>query len=127
MLAEFLMQHRDQLAQALAVPGHHFRKQKGAYGCVALRKMQFRSDAAAFLAAQQDVTLEHAVADVLEPDGRFPYFAAELCGNFVDHLGDGKRFCDVARELSRPREVPEEDGKYLVRGNESAVLVHRSD
>ena len=71
MLAEFAMQIGDQFFQALAVPGHHLGQQQGAHGGVALRQIQFRPDAAAFLAAQQDVALQHAVADVFEADGRF--------------------------------------------------------
>ena len=61
---------RDQFAEPLAVPGHHFGQQQRVDGGVALGQIQLGADAAAFFAAQQDVALEHQLADVLEADRR---------------------------------------------------------
>src|SRR6185437_9543356 len=82
---------------------------------------------AAFFAAQQDVAFEHPVADIFEADRRLPDFAAEELRNLVYHFRGGKRLRHVAAQPARPREMPQQDGKNLVRCDERSIRVHRAD
>ena len=109
------------------VPGHDFGEKQGIHGGVAFGQIQFGADAAAFFAAEENVGFEHAVADVFETDGGFPDFAAEFGGDLVDHFGGGESFGDVAGELAGSGEMPEQDGKNLVRGDEGAVAIDGAD
>ena len=54
-------------------------------------------------------------------------FAAELCGDLVEEFGDGKCFGDVAREIARAGQMPEQNEKDLVRRDEGAVAIHGAD
>ena len=127
IFAEFLVQHGDELAETLAVPGHDFGEKQRIHGGVAFGQIQFGADAAAFFAAEEDIGFEHAVADVFETDLGLPDFAAKFGGDLVDHFGGGKSFGDVAGEFSGSGEMPEQDGKNLVRGDEGAVAIDGAD
>src|SRR5206468_10357342 len=59
VFAKLGMQRRQQLAKRFAVPGHQLREEQGGDGRVALGKIEARADAAAFLAANQNVLLQH--------------------------------------------------------------------
>ena len=107
VLAEFGVQLRDQLAERLPVPCHQFGQEQGCQGRVAFGQMEFRANAARLLAAEQDVALEHNLADVFESDGRLQHFAAKLPGDLVHHLGDGKCLGHVAGKPARAGQVPE--------------------
>ncbi len=87
MLAEFGMKLRDQLAERFSVPRHHFGQQQRHHRCIALGQIQFGADPPGFFAAQQDVALEHQLADIFEADGRLKHLTAEFGGDLVDHLG----------------------------------------
>src|SRR5260370_1030591 len=78
ILAEFRMQRREHFSQRFAMPGHQFRKEKRGNRGVALRQVEVGTDAAAFLAAYQNVLFEHQFADVFEADGCFVAVSAEL-------------------------------------------------
>src|SRR3984957_10990125 len=127
IFAEFLVEHGDEFAEMFTVPGHDFGEEQGIHGGVAFGQIQFSADAAAFFAAEKNVGFEHAVADVFETDGGFPDFAAEFGGDLVDHFGGGESFGDVAGEVARAGQMPEQDGENLVRGDEGAVAVDGAD
>src|SRR6266404_1031805 len=59
IFAKFSMQAAEQLAKRFAVPGHQFREQQRGYCSVALGKIEAGADAAAFLAANQNILFEH--------------------------------------------------------------------
>src|SRR5260370_39064082 len=96
MLAEFGMELTEQLSQGLAVPGHQFREEERGDRGVALGKVEAGANAAAFFAADQNVLLEHQLANVFEPNGNFVKFAAEFCGELVDEFGNRKSFGDIS-------------------------------
>src|SRR5262245_49736168 len=96
MLAKFLVKRREKLAKRFAVPGHEFHKEKSRDSGVAFGEIKAEADAAAFLAADENVLFEHEFADVFKADGNFVKFAIEFGGELVDEFCDGKGFCDVA-------------------------------
>src|SRR3984957_5301496 len=127
MFAKFVLQHGDEFTEALTVPGHDFGQKQGIHGGVAFGQVEFGADAAAFLAAEENVAFEHAVANVFEADRGFPDFAAEFRGDLVDHFGGGKSFGDFAGKLTGTGEMPEQDGENLVRIDERAIAIDCAD
>ena len=127
IFAEFGVQRGEEFAERFAVPGHQFREEQSGDGGVAFGKIEAGADAAAFFAADQDVLLEHELADVFEADGDFVELAAEFGGELVDELGDGESFGDVAGEIAGSGEVPDEQGENLVRIDERAVAIDGAD
>ncbi len=75
MFAELGVQEGDEFAEGFAMPGHDFGQQQRDDGGVALGQIKLGADAAGLFAAQQDVALEHQLADVLESDGHFMHAA----------------------------------------------------
>ena len=53
--------------------------------------------------------------------------AAEFGGDFIDQLGYGKGFGDVAREIASAGEVPDEQSEKLMRIEEGAVAIDGAD
>ncbi len=68
------------------MPGHQFRQEERGNRGVALGQVKAGADAPAFFPADQDILLQHQLADVLEADGHFVEFAAKFCGEFVDEF-----------------------------------------
>ena len=88
VFAKFSVQRMQQFAERFAVPSHQLCEQQRGYGGVAFGKIQAGADSAAFLAADQDILLEHQLANVFESDGDFVECTFELSGEFVDQLCD---------------------------------------
>src|ERR1700744_4362880 len=108
MLSEFSVQHCNQFAEPLSAPGPHFSQQESVHSGVALGQIQLRSNPAAFLAAEENVGLEHSVANIFEPDRCFPHFASKFRGDLVDHFRSGESFGDVTCKLARAGKMPEQ-------------------
>src|SRR5437868_209606 len=87
MFAVLGLQSGDELGQGALLFGHHVGEQQAIQYAVALRKMASDTDAARLLAANQDVTFEHEVADVLEADAALIELAVMLGGDTIKHLG----------------------------------------
>src|SRR5579864_6114794 len=121
MFAEFGMQQGNKFTEGLAMPGHDFGKQKGADGGVAFGQIELGADTTGLFASQQNIALEHNLADVLESDGHFMNAPAIARGDFVEQLGGGKSFGQIAGNLAGSGEMPKKDGKDLVRRNERAI------
>src|SRR5262249_29691409 len=88
---------------------------------------QTRADPAAFFAADQHVLLQHQFADVFEADRNFMKLPPKLRRQLVDQFRYRKCLCNIARQLSRPREVPDQQSKNLVRIDECARPVNGPD
>src|SRR5260370_30272476 len=86
ILAEFRMERREHFSQRFAMPGHQFRKEKRGNRGVALRQVEVGTDAAAFLAAYQNVLFEHQFAAVFEADEGFREVSAEFRGKLVNEF-----------------------------------------
>src|SRR5215813_12999069 len=127
MLAKFGMKGAKKFPERFSVPSHEFSEKKRGDSGVALGKIKAEADATALFAAYEDILFEHEFANVFEADGNFVKLAIEFCGEFVDELGDGKGFCDVAREIAHASKVPDEKRKDLVRIDERAVAVDGAD
>src|SRR5579885_3237577 len=109
------------------MPGHQFGEKKRGNRSVALRQVEAGADAAAFFAAKQNILLEHELADVLEADRHLVEFAAELGRELVNKLSDGEGFGNVAGQVTRSSEVPNEERENLVRIDEGPGSVNRAD
>src|ERR1700732_1338163 len=109
------------------MPRHQLCEQQSRDGRVALGEIQAGTDGAAFFAANENILLEHQLADVFEADGNFVELAVEFRREFVDQLGDGKSFGDVAGEVAHPGEVPNEKREDLMRVDERAVAIDGAD
>jgi hypothetical protein len=127
VFAEFGVKGAQQFAERFAVPRHQFREEQCGDRGVALGEVQTRADAAAFFATDEDILLEHQLADIFEADGYFVELAVEFGGKLVDQLGDGKSFGDVSREIAGSGEVPDEQREDLMRVDEGAVAIDRAD
>ena len=127
VLAEFSVECGEQFAERFAVPGHELGKEERGNSGVPLGEIEARADAAAFFAADQDVLLEHKLANIFKTDGDFVEFAAEFGGEFVDEFGDAERFGDVAGQIARTGKVPDEKREDLVRVDERAVAIDGAD
>src|SRR5580704_15994089 len=127
IFAEFLVKSGEELAESLSMPGHEFGKEKRGDGGVAFGEIHAGADAAAFFATDENILLEHELADVFEADGDFVEFAIVFCGEFVDKFGDGDSFGDLAFELTGANEVPDEEREDLVGIAEGAVAIDRAD
>src|SRR5260370_38940682 len=109
------------------MPGHQCREEECGNRGVALGQLKARADAAAFLDDNQNVLLEHQLANVFEPNGHFVEFSSKFCRKLVDKLCYGKCFCDITRQVAGSREVPDEQRKDLVGVDERAVAVDGAD
>src|SRR6266404_7759264 len=114
VFAKFGVQRAEQFTERLAVPSHQFGQKQRRYGGVALGKVQAGADSAAFFAPDQNILLQHQLANVFEADRNFVQLAIEFRGKLIDQLGHGKRLGNIAGELTRAREVPDEQREDLV-------------
>src|SRR5690348_9005202 len=89
--------------------------------------MQFRANAAAFFATEENIAFKHAIANVFESDRFFPYLATEFGGDLVDHLRGGKCLCNIARKITRAGKMPEENRENLMRRHKRAVAIDGAD
>src|SRR4029077_17003102 len=102
-------------------------EQKRAYRSIALGQIELGADAAGFFASHQNVALEHQLANVCEAYSHFMNAAAVTRRDFIEQLGGGESLGQVATDLSRAGEMPEQDGEDLVGSDECAVGVHGPD
>src|SRR5260370_2003041 len=109
------------------MPGHQFREEQCGDRGVAVGKIEAGADAAAFFADNQNILLEHQVADVLEADGDFVELAAELRCEFVDEFCDRKGFRNIARQVASSGEMPDEESENLMGIDERTVTVNGAD
>ncbi len=123
IFAEFGVQSGQQLAKRLAVPCHQFGEKQGRDSGVTFRKIKTGAEAAALFTAGQNLSLQHKLANIFEADGDFVKGAAKFGGDFVDQLGYGKGFGNVAGEIARAGEVPDQQSKKLMRIEEGAVTI----
>src|SRR5438874_1544547 len=70
---------------------------------------------------------EHPLANVFESDRHFVNATAITRCDFIEQLRRGKSLGEIAADLARAREVPEQDRENLVRGNECAVRMDGPD
>src|SRR5579859_5032485 len=87
MRTVFALQIRNKLRECLIFLGHHRRQQQGVEDAIALGKMTGDADAARLLAANEDVALEHEIADELEADAALMQLASVAGGDAVEHAG----------------------------------------
>src|SRR5262249_11687808 len=71
VFAEFRVQAGEQFAEGFSVPCNDPRKEQRGNRRVAFRQIETGADAAALFSANQNILLEHQLADVLEADGYF--------------------------------------------------------
>src|SRR5215831_15494859 len=127
VFAKLRVQRRQQFAKRFPMPGHQLRQKESRDRGVALGKIQTRTDAAALFAANQNVLLQHQLANVFEADRHFVELAPEFRRQLVDELRHREGFSDVARKIPRPSQVPDEQRQNLVRIDESAGAVNCAD
>src|SRR5580693_5596951 len=127
IFAEFLVKSGEELAESLSMPSHEFGEEQRGDGGIAFGEIHAGADAAAFFATDENILLEHELADVFEADGDFVEFAIVFCGEFVDEFGDGESFGDFAFELTSADEVPDEEREDLMGIDEGAVAIDRAD
>src|SRR6202035_5082013 len=89
--------------------------------------MQLSANPAALLTSQENVAFEHTVANVLEPNRRFPDFAPQPLCNLVDHFCGGKRFRHIPAHLARTRQMPQQNRKDLMRCDKRSIAIHCAD
>src|SRR5712692_2564680 len=109
------------------MPGHQFREEQCGDRGVALGKIEAGADAAAFFAANQNILLEHQLADVLEADGDFVELAPELRCESVDEFCDRKGFRNIARQVASSGEMPDEESENLMGIDERTIAVDGAD
>jgi len=80
-----------------------------------------------FFAADQNVLLEHQFANVLEADGCFVEFPAEFAASLSIEFRDGKRSCDIPRQVAGSCRCHTSSAKMLVRIDERTVAVDGPD
>src|SRR5438270_12694810 len=115
MRAVLRLKRRDKLAQALALVGHYIGEQESVEQAVALGQMALEADAAGLFAADQDLPLQHEVADVLEADAALQQLASMLGGDAVKHARGVKGAHHVARPVIVVFEHPlQQDGEDLM-------------
>ena len=107
--------------------GHDVGEEQRVEQAVALRQVSADADAARFLAADEDVLLEHEVADVLEADAVLVQLAAVPGGDAVEHERGVEGAGDVAGPAFAFEQPLEQDGEDLVCVDDVAVLVYRAD
>ena len=122
MFAVLLLQVAHQLAERLAFFRHDGRQQQRIQNAVALGQVATNADSAGFLAADEDVALEHEVADVLEADTALVHFAAVFRADAIDHASGVEGANDFARPLLALQQPLEDDRENLVRVHEAAVF-----
>ena len=127
IFAEFLVKSGEELAESLSMPSHEFGEEQRGDGGIAFGEIHAGADAAAFFATDENILLEHELADVFEADGDFVEVAIVFCGEFVDEFGDGESFGDFAFELTGADEVPDEEREDLMGIDEGAVAIDRAD
>ena len=127
MLAVFLLETLDQLAEGLLLLGHDVGDEQRIQQAIALRQMAADSDAAGLLAADQDVFGEHQVADKLEANAMLVQLASVTRGDTVEH----RRCVECAGHAAGPAfalQNPLQDDRVdFVRIDEIAVLVGGSN
>src|ERR1700722_424536 len=84
IFAEFFVEGGEEFTESFSMPSHELGQEKRGDGGVALGEIHAGADAAAFFAADQNILLEHELADVFETDGKFVKFAIVFCGELVD-------------------------------------------
>src|SRR5207244_10447973 len=82
--AELLLHRRDDVGERSAEVRDALGDQQAGEDAVALRQEMPEADAAALLAADEDVPREHEVGDVLEADGSLVKAGAEGPRDFLD-------------------------------------------
>src|SRR5579871_6282706 len=127
ILAEFLVKGSEEFAECFAMPRHQFGEEERRDGGVTLGEIHAGADAAALFAADQNILLEHKLADVFEADGDFVELAVVFGGELVDEFCDGESFGDIAFELACADKVPDEQSENLVRIDEGAVTIDGTD
>src|SRR5580693_7444252 len=127
IFAEFLVKSGEELAESLSMPSHEFGEEQRGDGGIAFGEIHAGADAAAFFATDENILLEHELADVFEADGDFVELAIIFCGELVDEFGDGESFSDFAFELTGADEVPDEEREDLMGIDEGAVAIDRAD
>jgi hypothetical protein len=127
IFAKFLVESGQEFAERFVVPSHEFGEEERGDGGVALGEIHAGADAAAFFAADQNILLEHELADVFETNGDFVEFTRVFCGEFVDKFCDGESFGDFAFELAGADEVPNEERENLMGIDEGAVAIDGAD
>src|SRR5580704_12798518 len=109
------------------MPRHQLCKKQSRDGGIALGEVQAGTDAAALFSANENILLEHQLANVFEADGNFVQLAVEFRRKLVDQFCDGESFGDVAWEVARSRKVPDEEREDLVRIDERTVAIDGAD
>src|SRR5579872_1621518 len=127
IFAKFVVQSREKFAERLAVPRHELGKEQCGNRSIALWQIHAGADAAAFFATNQDILLEHQLANVFKADGNFVHLSAEFQGEFVDELCDRESFRDFAFKLACADEVPDEQRENLMWIDEAAVAIDRAN
>src|SRR3954467_6602807 len=99
-----------------------FAHKKAGKDSVALRQKMSEADAAALLAANEDVAREHQVGHVLETDRGLVKAGAERARDLLHQPRRGERFHDLALHLFLADEVKREQRDDFLRRNEAPLL-----
>src|SRR6516162_377323 len=127
MLAVFLLKISHEPTQRLALFSHDVRQQKGVQQTISLRQVAAYADAARFFTADEDVAIQHEIADVFETDAAFMQLTTVFCGDAVEHAGCIESPDDIALPSSSLQDPLQDDGVTLVRIDEAAVFSHRAE
>ncbi len=113
-----------QFVEALALLGDHLHDQQAHEHPVAFGDMALEGHAAGFLAPDQDITSEHEVGNVVEPDGGLDHLEPVARGQPVDHARRGNGLDDPAGEAAHFHQVADRQSHDAVRIDELAAAVH---
>src|ERR1700756_2192740 len=89
--------------------------------------MAFDADAARLLAADEDVVLQHKIADVFEADAMLIKRLIVLSGDTIQHLGGVESTCYAASPALSFQQPSQQDGKNLVGIDEVTVFIYGTE
>src|ERR1700761_8827254 len=88
--------------------------------------MALDADSARLLATDEDVVLQHEIADILEANAVLIKRLVVLGRDAVQHFRGVESSCDAASPAFALQKPAQQDGKNLVWIDEVAIFVHRA-
>ncbi len=124
--AEFALQVGDDLLERRFGVGHDLQQQQPHENPVAFGNVTLDAHPAGLLAADQHVTVQHVIGDVIEADGRLVHRQTIASGDAVDHHGRAHRLDHIAAPAAPLCQVAQRQRHDGMRIYEVAVAVHRA-
>src|SRR5690348_9352953 len=109
MLAIFVLQVLHELSEGALLFSHNIGNEERIENPVPFWEMARNADSARFFSADQNLALQHEIADVLEPYAALVQLASVLGGDAVEHLRRIERAHYFARPLLAFQQPAQQD------------------